>query len=427
MHATPETTSETNASYAGWPVVASAVMGVMVGYAVLVPYTFSIFLKPLCASFGWRRDQVAIAFACVAITVAICAPVTGWLLDRFGPRLTILPCTVLFGGVFASLSLLTPSLTRFYVTFVLLGLAANGTTQLAYSRAVSSWFFARRGMALALVSAGAGVGSMVLPLLTAWLIAQYGWRAAYRDLGLLVIVFSLPLATIFLRERTSGTQYVIAGHKRDTFVSAVWTREYLLLVSAIFLYSISFNGVISHFAPLLTDRGISLHVAAEALAVIGVSGFFGRLVTGYLLDRFFAPYVSLIFFLTTVVAMTLLCFQPTAAAFAGAALLGFAAGGESDITPYLISRYFGLSSFSSLYGVAWTAFATGTAVGPLLMGRLYIFAGSYKPSGIELLATPALASAGLMTRMPPYSDRPGNKLGPASTLIAAREPSLSDM
>jgi hypothetical protein len=77
--------------------------------------------------------------------------------------------------------------------------------------------------------------------------------------------------------------------------------------------------------------------------------------------------------------------------------------------------------------VAWTAFAMGTAIGPVLMGRLYIFAGSYKPSGIELLAAPALASAVLMTRMPRYSDQLGNKTGPASIPIIAREPGLSDM
>ena len=427
MHTQPETRCETNASYSGWPVVASAVLGVMVGYAVLVPYTFSLFLKPLCASFGWRRDQVAVAFSCVAIAVAVCAPLTGWLLDRFGPRRTILPCTVFFGGVFASLSLLTPSLTRLYVTFVLLGLAANGTTQLAYSRAVSSWFFKRRGVALALVSAGAGVGSMVLPLLTAWLIAHYGWRAAYRDLGLLVIAFSLPLAIIFLREQTPGTQHEISARQRHTLASSVRTRQYLLLLCAIFLYSITFNSVISHFASLLTDRGISLQRAAEAISVIGICSFLGRLVTGYLLDRFFAPHVSFTLFLTTVVAMTCLCFRSSAAAFAGAALLGFAAGGESDITPYLISRYFGLSSFSQLYGLAWTAFAMGTAIGPVLMGRLYALTGSYKSSGIELLATPALTSAVLMTLMPAYSDRPGNDPSAASTLIVAREPSLSDM
>ncbi len=421
------TISETNTSYAGWPVVASGVLGVMAGYSVLIPYTFSLFLKPLCASFGWRRDQVAVAFSCVAITVAICAPITGWLLDRFGPRRTILPCTILFGGVFASLSLQTPGLTRLYITFVLLGLAANGTTQLGYSRAVSSWFFQRRGMALALVSAGAGIGSMVLPLLTAWLIAHYGWRAAYRDLGILAVGLSLPLAIIYLRERAPETPRETATSERNTFVSSVRTRQYLFLICAIFLYSITFNGVISHFAPLLTDRGIRLQVAAEAISVIGIFAFLGRFVTGYLLDRFFAPYVSFLFFLTTVVAMTCLCFHSTTAAFIAAALLGFAAGGESDITPYLISRYFGLNSFSSLYGLAWTAFATGTAIGPVLMGRWYSLAGSYTSSGIELLATPALISAILMTRMPPYSKLPGTEASIGSTLVAAREPGLPEL
>ena len=55
-------------------------------------------------------------------------------------------------------------------------------------------------------------------------------------------------------------------------------------------------------------------------------------------------------------------------------MLGFAAGGESDITPYLVPRYFGLRGFSTLYGMAWTAYAAGAAVGPVLMGKLYVLA-----------------------------------------------------
>src|SRR5450432_2225596 len=172
----------------------------MVGYSVLIPYTFSLFLKPLSASFGWRRDQIASAFACVAITVALSSPLIGRFLDKYGPRRTILPCLATFGLGFASLSLMTPSLPRFYVTFALLGLAGNGTTQLAYSRAVTTWFFARRGMALSLVSAGAGVGAMVLPLLAAWLLHAFGWRAAYGALGMLVLAVGLPLTLLLVRE-----------------------------------------------------------------------------------------------------------------------------------------------------------------------------------------------------------------------------------
>jgi MFS family permease len=153
---------------------------------------------------------------------------------------------------------------------------------------------------------------------------------------------------------------------------------------------------------LLTDRGLALKTAAEALSVLGACGLAGRLVTGPLLDRFFGVRVSIVLFLTTVVGVVLLSRGTALAAFAGVAMIGFAAGGESDITPYLLSRYFSLQGFSTLYGLAWTAYAMGTAVGPVLMGKLYTTTGSYQSWGIQLLAVPTLLSAVSMAMMPPY-------------------------
>jgi len=97
---------ESSLRYPGWRVVAAAFFGVMVGYSVLIPYTFSLFIKPLSEEFGWRRDQISVAFGCVAITIALCSPLIGRLLDMFGPKRTIVPCLVIFGLGFASLSLL---------------------------------------------------------------------------------------------------------------------------------------------------------------------------------------------------------------------------------------------------------------------------------------------------------------------------------
>ncbi len=90
--------------------------GGMVGYSVLIPYTFGLFLKPLSAAFGWRRDQISVASGCVAVTVAVCSPVISRLFDRFGPRRMILPCLVAFGSGFATLAFLTPSLMHFDVS-----------------------------------------------------------------------------------------------------------------------------------------------------------------------------------------------------------------------------------------------------------------------------------------------------------------------
>ena len=424
MQSQPGIRHAAKAWHEGWGVVAAAFFGVMIGYSVLIPYTFGLFLKPLSIAFVWRRDQISIAFGCAAVTAALCSPLIGRLLDRYGPKRIILPCIVVFGLAFASLSLLTPSLTHFYLVFILLGLAGNGTTQLAYSRAVSTWFFEQRGMALSLVAAGAGVGAMALPLLAAWLIQKYGWRAAYGVLGILVLAVSFPLTSLLVREREQpGRTKRISGTEQHALLSSIRTRPFLLLVLAILFYSITFNGVISHLAALLTDRGLSLKTSARALSLLGMCGLAGRLATGYLLDRFFGVRVSIIFFLATVVGVFLLSQGTAPAAFIGVAMIGFAAGGESDITPYLLSRYFTLQRFSTLYGLAWTAYASGTAFGPVLMGKLFTATGAYQSWGIQLLAIPSLVSAVLMVMMPPYPAMAGEGTGnrfPVTDIASAR-------
>ena len=103
----------------------------------LLVYTFGILLKPIANGFPWSRQEVASAFGIAAMMVALASPALGYLFDRFGPRRIIVPCLVVFGCAYASLSLLTPHLWHLYAVFVVLGLVANGTAQMAYSRAVS--------------------------------------------------------------------------------------------------------------------------------------------------------------------------------------------------------------------------------------------------------------------------------------------------
>ena len=87
--------------------------------------------------------------------MAIWSPLLGQWLDRYGPRRVILPCLTIYGCAIASLALLRPHLWQFYVICVLLGTIGNGAAHLAFSRAISTWFHHRLGMALAMVMAGA--------------------------------------------------------------------------------------------------------------------------------------------------------------------------------------------------------------------------------------------------------------------------------
>src|ERR1700742_582511 len=157
---------ESSIRYPGWGVLAAAFTGVMVSFAPIVPYTFSLFLDPLHAAFGWKREAMGGAFALAAITVALVSPLIGILLDRFPPRRIILPGILVFSVGLASLSKLGPHIGQFFLTFFVIGIVANGTAQFAYTRTVLTWFSKYRGFALALLLSGSGVGSILVPPLT---------------------------------------------------------------------------------------------------------------------------------------------------------------------------------------------------------------------------------------------------------------------
>src|ERR1035438_945763 len=94
--ANPQSANESSIHYAGWAVAAAAFVGVMTSFAPIVPYTFSLFLNPLHAAFGWQREAIGGTFALAAITVALVSPGIGALLDRFAPRRIILPSILIF-------------------------------------------------------------------------------------------------------------------------------------------------------------------------------------------------------------------------------------------------------------------------------------------------------------------------------------------
>lgn len=254
---------EPRAGGQGWRVVLAAWFGVMVSFGSLLVFTFSVFLKPVSAEFHWSREAVSAAFGFAALTVAACSPFLGHLLDRHGPRRVILPCMAVFGLAFASLGLLTNSLAHLYATFVLMGIVGNGTTQMGYSRAVSTWFDRRRGIALALVMAGAGAGAMIFPPVAQALIDRYGWRNAYFALGALVLICGIPLTALFVRERPRPPAAHPAAHTPGLPLSqALRSRAFWLIVATLLLGSVSVNAAITHLSPLLTDRGITPASAA---------------------------------------------------------------------------------------------------------------------------------------------------------------------
>ena len=397
--------NEFDLGYQGWRVVLAACLGVMAGFGSLFVYTFSVFVKPLAAEFGWNREAISSGFAIAAVTLGVISPLLGRWIDRFGPRRMILFCMTVYGCAIASLSLLHSGLWQFYVTCFVLGLVGNGAAHLAYSRSISTWFHRRLGTALAFVMVGAGFGAMLLPIFAQSIISRSGWRAAYAALGGLALLLGLPLSWRYIRERGAvGRESAPTAHSGLTWQEGLRSSAFWILTAILFVSSISMNGAVTHLSALLTDRELTAGNAALCAAILGGSSLLGRLVVGWLLDRFFGPRVAFVINLITALGIFLLARANSfPAGCLAAALIGVGAGGEAATTPYLLTRYFGLRSFSTLYGFTWTFYAAAGAIGPVILGRAFDATGSYT-SLLVLLAAALAVAAAMNLFLPRYSD-----------------------
>ncbi len=399
--------SETDLHYYGWRVAMAACLGVMAGFGSLFVYTFGVFVRPLSAQFGWSREGISRGFGFAALSVAICSPTLGRWLDRYGPRRVILPCVTLFGCGVASLALLRSHLWQFYATCILLGAVGNGAAHLSYARAISTWFRRRLGMALAFVMLGAGLGAMILPLVAQTIISRSGWRAAYLLLGGTALVLGLAPTWAYVRERRQKQDDPTpVARSGMTWQQGVRTYPFWIIVVALFVGSISMNGAITQMAALLTDRGVTAGGAALCASLLGGLSVLTRLGVGSLLDRYFGGRVAMLVYLVTAAGIFLLARANSfAVGCLAAALIGVGAGGEADITPYLLTRYFGLRAFSTLYGLTWTFYAVAGAIGPIVLGRAFDMTGSYGPVLVSLAVATALAAV-LLILLPSYSNSP---------------------
>src|SRR5205814_6707805 len=141
--------------------------------------------------------------------------------------------------------------------------------------------------------------------------------------------------------------------------------------------------------------------AAATLALFGLATMTGRLLAGYLVDRFFASYVATVLFLAPIAGFAFLASATGTLPAIGVILLGLGLGTEIDLIAFLVSRYFGQRAFGQIYGYCFMVFSFGSASGRLLGGYVYDLAGSYNPAligaGISLLIAVILVN-----RLGPY-------------------------
>ena len=391
----------------GWWVVLVSAIGMTTGIASVNLWSFGVFVKPLNAEFGWTVSEITTVLLIGTLVTVVSSPFIGRLVDRLGARRVALASIALLGAMLVSLYWLTPNLWHFYAVFGLMPLLGAGTSSVAYARVISRWFDRRRGLALGLTLAGVGVGAFVIPLLTNAVIQSHGWRTAYVVLGLLSLLLTLPLAYFLLHDspeavgqRPDGLPPVAGDAPgtapAPTSLVGFTTQESLrqprlwTMVGAFLVLGLAIGGVLILLVPILEQKGVPRETAVLVQAGLGVALVIGRVFAGWLMDRFFAPYVAIAFLIGPIAGLLLFAYSTSpATAVAAALLIGLAAGAEVDVIAYMIGRYFGTRAYATLYGILYSAWTLGSGFGPKLTAIVFERAGSYSPA--------LVASAALMT------------------------------
>lgn len=395
----------------GWPVLLAALIGVACGASPIPFNVFPLVIGPINQEFGWSFGSISLGITVFGVTAALLAPFYGWLADRYGVRPVALASLLAFALAFAAFALTPPSLTGYYGLWLLLGLVGIGSTPVTFSRAINMWFFKNRGLALGIMLLGTSLAALIVPRITVWAIGEHGWRNAFPIVALLPLLLALPIGYLLFREPrpderpAAVTQSVAFG---ATLPQALKDRRFWILWVSIAMVAMAYGGAHIHMAEIVKLHGFQPADAATVMQVVGLAILAGRVITGFLLDRFWAPAVC--FPILCLPAISVVLLTGTDPDFprilAAAFLLGFAAGAESDLIAYLASRYFGMAHYGKIYGMLYMPFGLMSAISPAIYGAVRDAHGNYDPM---LWTAGALFVAGgaLLLLLGPYPERSG--------------------
>jgi MFS family permease len=353
-----------------------------------VAYSFGAFFKPMALEFGATREAISAIFAITAALYFALGPLTGYLSDRFGPRLVI-GAGALFAGGGVILTAFIPRLWFAYLTYsVGVGIGVS-CSYVPLVTMIAGWFDRHRNTALGLAISGIGAGTLTIPPLSGELIVHFGWRRAYVILGVAAGAL-LMLCAALSKRPPAGAQHVA----RPRLGQFIRDPNFIVLYLSSALANIA-TAIPFVFLPVYArDHGISEVGAAALISFIGLTSMLGRVGLGTLADR-----VGLIrLYQATVLALGLSYFiwlaahgYPMMVLFALA--MGASYGGYVALSPAVVAELFGVAGMGVVLGTLYTSIAVTALFGPPIVGAIIDRTGSYQ---LGILFTIAATAAGFL-------------------------------
>jgi MFS family permease len=364
----------------GWIIVGAGIVVTCVGFGAM--FSLGVFLQPMSDTMGWSRTGISTAALLNFLGMGVGSFVWGALSDRLGTRAVVLLGGVLlgFGTVMASQ---VPTLGQFQVSFgVVVGFAA-GSLYAPMTATTTRWFTRHRSLAVALVSAGLGLGSTTTAPLARWLITTHDWRTAMLVIGELAWLFIIP-AGMLVREppkpAARGLSEVASGGdgRGLTAAQALRTPQFAAIAFTYFACCAGHSGPIFHIVTHAIAHGVPAMAAATVLSAAGIASLSGKIICELVADRVGAKPMLLAGLILQALAVSLyLVARELSHVYAVALMVGFASGGVMPLYAILVREYFGARIMGTTFGAIGSASTLGMALGPLAGGWVHDAFGSY--------------------------------------------------
>jgi sugar phosphate permease len=368
-----------------------------VGFALYgLPFFYDFFVRDL----GWTRQQVTSGNAYSKLLVGpLFGLLAGMMVDRFGPRRLMLVGIVIAGLALIGLGGVS-TLGTFYFFYLLnaLGYVLGGP--LPSQVLLTRWFDTARGRAMGLAYLGIGVGGALVPQIANALTSTLGWRGALRAVGVLIIVIALP-AALLVREPPRLPAVPADGELAPSLGAVLRQPAFYLLAIGSMASIGAVGGTMQNLKLYLSlDRHLSQGAIANVLSLILVGSLGGRLLMGWLADRWLKKRVMLLVYTIVAATIPLMVFAPSTALLdLGALLFGIGLGGDYMVIPLMAAELFGVRVMGRLLGVVLTADGVAEAVVPVAAAHVRETTGSYA-GGFALLVALAAVGAAAVALLP---------------------------
>jgi MFS family permease len=402
--------SRTGSSYFyGWWIVAAAFLNLFFTTGFIY-YGFPVFYPAFVATLGFTRAQVGQGFLLGFIVVGLpFGLLAGALIDRIGARWVILS-----GIGFIGIPLILMGfMTHFWQYEVLcmvevLGYVLAGP--IANQVLIARWFRIRRGRAMGYAYLGLGLGGVVSPALANFLIRVCGWRHALEVMGAIVLAVLFPVGLLITRSNPAemglhpdGANNAIedtanagSAAASSSVSSAIRTANFWLILIGSTLVIGAINAVIQHYILFMKDQGYTATAASQFLSALLAASLGGRILVGYMADRFSKKHTMAAFYLLVGASIPLLFMvHHPAAAWTFAVAFGFALGADYMLIPLVTAEAFGIDALAKLLALIIMGYSIGQWVAPWATGKLFDIYHSYDVAWVVMALAGVLGAGAI--------------------------------